>query len=182
MRIIGGQWGGRRIQPPPSMPHTRPTTDLAKEGLFNILSNNLDLTALRTLDIFGGTGCISYELASRGVSDVTIVEKDPAMLDFITRTFSTLGFPHARVVRQDVFAFLRQDTGAYDLIFAGPPYAMKEIDDLPGLVFEKGLLREGGWFVLEHTPRNDFKKLPQFRAERKYGTTIFSIFVNREKS
>jgi 16S rRNA (guanine966-N2)-methyltransferase len=182
MRIISGKWGGRRIQPPSDMPQTRPTTDVAKEGLFNILSNNLDFTGLHTLDIFGGTGCISYELASRGVTNLTIVEKDPEMHAFITRTFAMLGFPEARVIRQEVFAFLDQDKDRYDLIFAGPPYALREINELPDLVFEKKLLNEGGWFVLEHTPRNDFKGHPYFRAERKYGTTLFSIFVNREKA
>jgi len=182
MRIISGKWGGRRIQPPALMPHTRPTTDNAREGLFNVMANNLDFTALKTLDIFGGTGCISYELASRGVTDLTIVEKDPEMHAFISRTFAMLGFPEAKVIRQDVFPFLQQENGKYDFIFAGPPYALREIDELPVIVFANGLLEEGGWFVLEHTPRNDYKTHPNFRAERKYGTTIFSIFVNREKS
>jgi len=181
MRIISGNWGGRRIQPPANMPHTRPTTDMAREALFNILANNLDFTSLRTLDLFAGTGCISYELASRGATDLTIVEKDPAMHAFITSTFALLGGPAPTILRQDVFSFLTQDTGRYDLIFADPPYAIREIEDLPRLVFEEGLLKEGGWFILEHTTRNDFKGHPFFRLTRKYGTTIFSIFVNREK-
>lgn len=181
MRIISGKWGGRRIHPPASMPNTRPTTNLAREGLFNILANNLDFTALRTLDLFSGTGCISYELASRGVADITIVEKDADMCNFITRTFTTLGGPAPRIIRQDVFSFLQHDNGKYDLIFADPPYALREMDELPGIVFEKGLLTEGGWLILEHTHRNDFSTHPLFRLERKYGTTRFSIFVNREK-
>lgn len=181
MRIISGKWGGRRIQPPSSMPHTRPTTDLAREGLFNILANNLDFTALRSLDLFGGTGAISYELASRGVADITVVEKDPAMCAFITKTFAALGDPTPRVIRQDVFSFIAQERGRYDLIFADPPYELREMDELPGLVFGKGLLNEGGWLVLEHTQRNDFSAHPLFRLERKYGTTRFSIFVNRPK-
>ncbi len=181
MRIITGKWGGRRIHPPSNMPHTRPTTDLAREGLFNILANNLDFTALRSLDLFGGTGCISYELASRGVPDITIVEKDPAMCAFITKTFAALGCDTARVIRQDVFAFIAQEKGRYDLIFADPPYELRELEDIPAMVFEKGLLNDGGWLVLEHTQRNDFSKHPLFRLERKYGTTRFSIFINREK-
>jgi 16S rRNA (guanine(966)-N(2))-methyltransferase RsmD len=156
--------------------------DVAREGLFNVLSNNLDFTALRTLDLFGGSGCISYELASRGVKDLTIVEKDSEMQAFITRTFAMLGFPEARVVRQDAFTFLQQEKTAFDLIFADPPYGLREIVDLPELVFNTGSLTEGGWLVLEHTARIDFKGHPRFRAERKYGTTIFSIFVNRQKT
>ncbi len=179
MRIISGLWGGRRIQPPVNMPHTRPTTDIAKEGLFNIITNNLDLSDLKTLDLFGGTGCISYELASRGAKDLTIVERDPQMHKFIVQTFENLGFPGAQIIRQDVFQFLMKNEVRYDFIFAGPPYALREIDDIPRLVFDQGLLNENGWFILEHTPRNDYKEHPNFRSERKYGTTIFSIFVNR---
>src|SRR5579872_2416685 len=107
MRVIGGYLGGRRVNPPAKMPYTRPTTDIAKEGLFNILENNLDLAALRTLDLFGGTGSISYELASRGVRDLTVVEKDPAMFAFIQRTATELGLGAIyKAIRMDVFKFL----------------------------------------------------------------------------
>src|SRR5688572_33291149 len=116
MRIISGQWGGRRIQPPANMPHTRPTTDLAKEGLFNILDNNLDYSALKTLDLFGGTGAISYELASRGVTHLTIVEKDPKMFSFITDTVQMLGIKHVQLIRQDVFSFIKSCTEDFDFI------------------------------------------------------------------
>src|SRR5579872_5339785 len=103
MRVIGGYLGGRRVNPPAKMPYTRPTTDIAKEGLFNILENNLDLAALRTLDLFGGTGSISYELASRGVQDLTVVEKDPTMYAFIQKTSKELGLEKTyKVVRMDV--------------------------------------------------------------------------------
>ena len=177
MRIISGLHGGRRISPPANMPHTRPTTDIAKEGLFNILQNNLDIPSLKTLDLFGGTGCISYELASRGVADVTIVEKDPKMHAFIKSTSELLGFTNFKVVKSDVFSFIHSCGEKYDFIFAGPPYALTSIDELPVLVFEKKLLNPGGWFVLEHTPRNDYKKTAHYRTERNYGTTIFSIFI-----
>jgi 16S rRNA (guanine(966)-N(2))-methyltransferase RsmD len=159
------------------MPHTRPTTDIAKEGLFNILQNNLDIGTLKTLDLFGGTGCISYELASRGAEDLTIVEKDNRMYEFIQKTASSLGFENFKVVKTDVFKYLETCTEKFDLIFAGPPYALASIDDLPRIIFEKEVLNPGGWFVLEHTPRNDYKKNDHFRTERNYGTTIFSIFV-----
>ena len=176
MRIIGGELGGRRFSPPARMPYTRPTTDIAKEGLFNILQNHLDFQGLKTLDLFGGTGSISYELASRGTKDLTIVEKDNQMYSFIKKTAETLGLTNLKIVKSDVFRFLEQCTETFDLIFAGPPYAMQNIDDLPRLVFEKGLLRNEGWFVLEHTPRNNYTAFPFFRSSRNYGTTVFSIF------
>jgi 16S rRNA (guanine(966)-N(2))-methyltransferase RsmD len=160
------------------MPHTRPTTDIAKEGLFNILQNNLAIDELKVLDLFGGTGCISYELASRGAPDITIVEKDNKMYDFIKKTSAELEFENFNVVKSDVFRFIETTAGQYDFIFAGPPYALTTIDELPVKVFEKNLLKPAGWFVLEHTPRNDYKKFAHYRTERNYGTTIFSIFVN----
>ncbi len=179
MRIISGELGGRRLSPPAHMPHTRPTTDIAKEGLFNIIQNNLELRELKTLDLFGGTGSISYELFSRGVRDLTIVEKDPAMHAFIKKTAAALGIATIHVVFSDVFKYMQQCNEQFDFIFAGPPYALATIDELPRIAFEKKMLKENGWFVLEHTPRNDYKTFPFYRTERKYGTTIFSIFVNR---
>jgi len=177
MRIIGGEHGRRRINPPANMPHTRPTTDVAKEGLFNVISNNLDIEELNTLDLFGGTGSISYELASRGAKELTIVEKDVKMYEFIKKTVAELRLENFKVLKMDVFKFIEQSTDKFDFIFAGPPYALGNIDDLPKLIFEKQLLNTKGWFVLEHTPRNDYKKFPFYTTERNYGTTIFSIFI-----
>lgn len=177
MRIIGGEHGRRRINPPANMPHTRPTTDLAKEGLFNVISNNLDIEELKTLDLFGGTGSISYELASRGANDLTIIEKDPKMYEFIKKTAGELKLRNFKVLKMDVFKFIEQSMDKFDFIFAGPPYALGNIDDLPKLIFEKQTLNPKGWFVLEHTPRNDYKKFPFYATERNYGTTIFSIFI-----
>ena len=159
------------------MPHTRPTTDIAKEGLFNVLQNNLDFEALTTLDLFGGTGCISYELASRGVPELTIVEKDPAMYEFIKKTAKDLDIPGFKLVKSEVFKFIDTCNEKFDFIFAGPPYALGNIDDLPKKIFEKELLKPKGWFILEHTPRNDYRKFDYYKTERKYGTTIFSIFI-----
>lgn len=165
------------------MPYTRPTTDVAKEGLFNIVENNLEISRLKTLDLFGGTGSITYELASRGATDQTIVEKDPKMSQFIKATSQQLHLDHLKIVRMDVFKFIDQCGEQFDFIFAGPPYALKNIDDLPGLIFEKRLLAPGGWFVLEHTPRNDYRNFPFYKTERNYGTTVFSIFIeNRNDS
>ena len=178
MRIIGGEHGGRKFNPPSKMPYTRPTTDIAKEGLFNVLQHNLDIGELKTLDLFGGTGSISYELASRGATDLTIVEKDTTMYEFIKKTSETLRIENIKAVKMDVFKFISQCTDKFDFIFAGPPYALTTIDELPKLIFEKQLLNDKGWFVLEHTPRNDYKSFPYYKTEKNYGTTIFSIFVN----
>src|SRR5687767_7102555 len=156
MRIISGSMGGRRINPPANMPHTRPTTDIAKEGLFNILQNNLEFEDLKTLDLFGGTGSISYELASRGVADLTIIEKDTQMFEFIKKNVRELKIENCKVIKSDVFKFIKQCTEQFDFIFAGPPYALTTIDELPKLVFEKDLLKPNGWFILEHTPRNNY--------------------------
>ncbi|MBS1759906.1 MAG: RsmD family RNA methyltransferase [Bacteroidetes bacterium] len=177
MRIISGEYGGRRFNPPNKMPYTRPTTDVAKEGLFNIIQNNLDIKALKTLDLFGGTGSISYELASRGAQDLTIVEKDSQMYEFIKKTIADLKIENINPIKLDVFKFIQNCTDQFDLIFAGPPYALTNIDDLPKLIFEKHLLKMKGWFILEHTPRNDYKQFPFYKTERNYGTTIFSIFI-----
>src|SRR6266480_2851520 len=110
MRIISGELGGRKLNPPNQMPYTRPTTDIAKEGLFNIVENNLTISSLKTLDIFGGTGSISYELASRGAEDITIVEKDVAMYEFIKKNAALLSFKNFKVIKMDVFRFLQQCT------------------------------------------------------------------------
>ncbi len=179
MRIISGSFGGRRIHPPAKMPYTRPTTDIAKEGLFNIIQNQLAIEGIKTLDLFGGTGSISFELASRGAEDLTIVEKDPAMAAFIKKTSEQLGIEKISLLRMDVFAFLKQCTDRFDFIFAGPPYALESIDQLPELIVSRELLNKNGWFVLEHTPRNNYKSFPLYASERNYGTTIFSFFINR---
>lgn len=163
------------------MPYTRPTTDIAKEGLFNVIQHKIDIEGIKTLDLFGGTGSITYELASRGAEELTIVEKDNAMFAFIKKTAETLGIENLKMVKMDVFRYIEQCRDSYDFIFAGPPYALTAIDDLPRLIVEKNLLRPGGWFVLEHTPRNDYKNFALYRMEKNYGTTIFSIFVNEEK-
>jgi 16S rRNA (guanine966-N2)-methyltransferase len=175
MRIISGTLGGRKIQPPANMPHTRPTTDIAKEGLFNILQNNLDFEDLKSLDLFGGTGCISYELYSRGVQDLTIVEKDSKMYEFIKTTSEHLKVP-LKLIRGEVFKYIQSCQQQFDFIFAGPPYALGNIDDLPLQIFSNNLLAKNGWFVLEHTPRNNYKNFEHYKMERNYGTTIFTIF------
>src|SRR3954451_11141665 len=122
MRIISGALGGRRISPPANMPHTRPTTDIAKGGLFNILQNRISFDGIKTLDLFGGTGSISYELASRGAADLTIIEKDTQMFQFIKKTVADLKIENCNVVKSEVFQFIDNCTETFDFIFAGPPY------------------------------------------------------------
>lgn len=177
MRIIAGEYGGRRFNPPSKMPHTRPTTDIAKEGLFNVLQHQLDMEGLKTLDLFGGTGNISYELASRGADDLTLVEKDHNMFEFIKKTIEQFKIEGIKPIKMDVFKYILQCTEQYDFIFAGPPYALTTIDELPKLIIEKKLLKPGGIFVLEHTPRNDYKTFEGYKMEKNYGTTIFSFFT-----
>jgi 16S rRNA (guanine966-N2)-methyltransferase len=181
MRIISGWLGGRKIHPPNKMPYTRPTTDIAKEGLFNILQTRIDFDGAKTLDLFGGTGSISYELASRGASSLTIIEKDAVMYAFIKKNIAELKIENASVIRMDVFSFLSSCNEKFDFIFAGPPYALTTIDKLPEIIVERKLIAAEGYFVLEHTPRNDYEKYEGFSFKRNYGTTVFSFFAPTPK-
>lgn len=158
------------------MPHTRPTTDMAREGLFNILQHRIDLDGIKTLDLFGGTGAISYELASRGAAGLTIVEKDPIMHDFIKKNLDMLQVKNYQLLRLDVFQYLASCSEQFDFIFAGPPYSLGTIDELPKIIVEKKLIAKDGYFVLEHTPRNSYEKYAGFDFQRNYGTTVFSFF------
>lgn len=177
MRIIGGEFGGRRFNPPANIP-ARPTTELAKEGLFNILNNSTDLDGIQALDLFSGTGSIAYELASRGAAMVTVVERDEKSFAFIKETTTKLGITdRTTLVRGDVFKFLKQCTAQYDIVFADPPYALANIDELPQLVFARNLLLPGGTFVMEHGTRNNYEKHPNFFRLKNYGTSLFSIFT-----
>ncbi|MCB0699422.1 MAG: RsmD family RNA methyltransferase [Chitinophagales bacterium] len=177
MRIVGGQFRGRRFTPPAKTP-ARPTTDIAKEGLFNTLTNMIDLEGIKTCDLFGGTGSISYELASRGAADLTLIEQDRGNITFIQRTVKELGIADQfNIIKGEVFRFMKQSTEQYDFIFAGPPYALQNIDDIAILVFEHNMLAPGGIFVLEHTPRNDYQQHERFLKMKNYGTTVFSYFT-----
>ncbi len=180
MRIISGALGGRRINPPAKMPYTRPTTDTAKEGMFNILQNRMSFDGIATLDLFGGTGSITYELASRGAASLTIVEKDSQMYAFIKKNIADLKIENCTALMMDVFQFINSSTSQFDFIFAGPPYALTSIDDIPKLVMQKKLLLPGGFFVLEHTPRNNYTTYEGFSFQRNYGTTVFSFFVSEK--
>lgn len=181
MRIIGGEFGGRRFNPPANIP-ARPTTELAKEALFNILTNSIDLDEIRTLDLFSGTGSITYELASRGAAMVTAIEKDEKSFTFIKKMAADLGITErTTLIRGDVFKYLKQCTEQFDLIFADPPYSLANIDELPKTIFEKKLLVPGGLFVMEHGNRNNYDKHPNFSRAKNYGTSLFTIFTEPDK-
>jgi 16S rRNA (guanine(966)-N(2))-methyltransferase RsmD len=177
MRIIGGKFKGRRFDPPADNWPTRPTTDFAKEGLFNILQNHFDFAELKVLDLFGGTGSHGYEFISRGCQDVTYVDKHGPAVAFVRKTAQVLGIEaELRIIKGDVFKFMEFTGESYDYIFAGPPYALPTIDRIPGLVFQHDLLKPGGWLVMEHNPNHSYTSHPQFFQERHYGKTIFSFF------
>jgi 16S rRNA (guanine966-N2)-methyltransferase len=178
MRIISGSLGGRRINPPNNMPYTRPTTDIAKEGLFNILQNSIDFEGIKTLDLFGGTGSITYELFSRGATEQIVVEKDSTMHAFIAKKCEEFKIDNVKILKMDIFKYLESCQDQFDFIFAGPPYALATIDDIPKIIMGKNLLQTDGLFVLEHTPRNNYTNYKGFTKERNYGTTLFSFFEN----
>lgn len=177
MRIIGGKYKSKRFNPPKNIP-TRPTTDIAKEGLFNIIQNNYNIENIRFLDLFGGTGSLSYEMASRGCEDITTVEIFPKCANFIRKTSKELGLESHRIVQGDVFKFVSNCNERYDLIFAGPPYPLPNLASIPDLIFENDIVEGDGWFILEHNPNHNFENHPHFEVSRNYGSTIFSIFTN----
>lgn len=177
MRIIGGTLKGRRFVPPAKNWPTRPTTDISKEGLFNILNNLIDFEETVMLDLFGGTGSHGYEFISRGCRDVTYVDKFAGCVAFVEKTAAELGIrKYMTIVRSDVFRFLATNTRQFSYIFAGPPYPLPTLRTIPDVVFEKNTLAPGGLFVLEHNPEHDFSKHVRFTQVRHYGTTLFSFF------
>lgn len=177
MRIIGGYLKGRRFSPPGSF-RARPTTDMGKENLFNVLSNFIDFENTKALDLFSGTGSISYEFASRGCIDIVSVEKDFHHYKFICKCIDELKLKDViKPVNGDAFAFIQKtDSLRFDLIFADPPFELHNIKDLPGLIFESNLLEKGGCFILEHGSEHDFSKTPCFWQTRHYGKVCFSFF------
>lgn len=174
MRIIGGKYKGRAIKTPRDLP-VRPTTDFAKEALFNILNNRMDLDGIRVLDLFSGTGNISLEFASRGAVSVEAIDKNSRCAAFLRSEAAKLDLP-VHTVKEDVFRFLGHGTSAYDLIFADPPYDLAGIEKIPELVFGKSLLKDGGILIVEHGPSTRLQELPHFTEHRKYGNVNFSFF------
>lgn len=177
MRIIGGKHKSKRFNPPKNIP-TRPTTDIAKEALFNILQGYYNFENIRFLDLFGGTGSLSYEFASRGCKDITTVEIFPKCVQFIRKTSKELEMSGHRITQGDVFKFIESCGEQFDVIFAGPPYPLPNLASIPDKIFEHKLVEGEGWFILEHNPNHNFETHPHFQASRNYGSTIFSIFTN----
>ncbi len=175
MRIITGKYKGRHFDIPRSF-KARPTTDFAKENIFNVLTQYVDLEEATALDLFSGTGSISLELLSRGCSTVVSVEMDRDHHRFICECRKKLGDDHCTPLRADAFRFIKSCKKQFDLIFADPPYALKELPTIPDLIFEKGLLTEGGIFVFEHGKDQDFTQHPHFIEHRSYGSVNFSLF------
>lgn len=177
MRIISGKYKGKTIQAPKQLP-VRPTTDFAKEGLFNIIENSFDINELSVLDLFCGTGNISFEFASRGAKNITSVDANNHCVRFVKETSNSLELKNLQLIKQDVFRFLKRATQQFDFIFADPPYQLKELVEIPDLIFKNNWLNDGGWFVLEHDKFVEFSKHPNFFQHRKYGNVNFSFFQN----
>ena len=175
MRIITGKYKGRHFDIPKTF-KARPTTDFAKENIFNVLIQYVDFDGAMALDLFSGTGSISLELLSRGCAHVISVELDRDHHRFIQDCLKKLGDTSVVPIRGDVFRFLKSCRQQFDFIFADPPYALKELPAIPDLVFEKGLLKEGGVFVFEHGKDHDFSAHPHFVEHRSYGSVNFSLF------
>ena len=175
MRIITGKYKGRHFEIPRSF-KARPTTDFAKENIFNVLIQYVDLEEATALDLFSGTGSITLELLSRGCQQVISVEMDRDHHRFICECIKKLDTQACIPLRADVFRFLKSCHTQFDFIFADPPYALKEIPTIPDLVFEKGLLKEEGIFILEHGKDHDFSQHPHFVEHRSYGSVNFSLF------
>ncbi len=175
MRIIGGEYKGRQILPPKGF-SARPTTDFAKEGLFNILTNMYNFEELSLLDLFSGTGSISFEFASRGCKSITAVEMNSLHYNFIKNTSAKLGIEGLHIIRHNVFDFLNICHLKYDIIFADPPYDIEGLASIPDKVISRSLLKEDGLFIFEHPSAFHFDKHPNFIKEKKYGNVHFSLF------
>ena len=175
MRIISGIYKGRHFSPPKNL-KARPTTDVAKEGLFDILSHRIDFEEISVLDLFGGTGGISFEFASRGASMVYCVEMLPLHANFIKSQAAKFGLKNLTVVRHNVFEFLEICREKFDIIFADPPYALEDLATIPDKVFAKDILHPGAYFILEHPEEFNFESHPNFVKEKKYGNVHFSFF------
>lgn len=176
MRIISGSHKSRVIHAPRNLP-VRPTTDIAKEALFNILINHFDLEDVVVLDLFSGTGNITYEFASRGALGITSIDSDLRCVNFIRRTAMEFGFEAVLCFRSDAFRFLKNCENQYDVIFCDPPYDLEGIESIPVTVLERKLLKSGGWLVLEHSREHNFAGMNGFYQQRKYGKVHFSIFA-----
>lgn len=180
MRIISGKYGRRRFEVPHNI-KARPTTDFARENLFNVLSNHFDFEGMEALDLFSGTGAVSFELASRGCSKVVSVEIYPVQYNFIKKVASELKAKEITAIKGDVFKFIASSREQFDFIFADPPYDLLEMENIPEKILSSNLLRSGGTFILEHSRNNDFSSNPYFEQTRTYGSVHFSFFHKKSE-
>ncbi|MGV8962243.1 MAG: RsmD family RNA methyltransferase [Candidatus Saccharimonadaceae bacterium] len=180
MRIISGKYKSRRIQVPTNF-SARPTTDFARESLFNILNNRVDWESTSALDLFSGTGCIAIEFVSRGCPFVVSVESNARHHAFIQKAKEKLDANELLTIKADVFSYIKSCKQTFDLIFADPPYDLKDFDKIPTKIFEHNLLKPEGIFILEHSKKNTFKEHPYFKEERHYGSVHFSFFEKAEE-
>lgn len=175
MRIIRGKYGRRRFDVPTNIT-ARPTTDFARENIFNVIENIVDIEGIRALDLFAGTGAITFELLSRGAASVTAVEKASTQYNFIQKVASQLGEKNLRLIRGDVLRFIPAATSSYGFIFADPPYDHPRFAEIPEMILNSRLVAPGTTFIIEHGKNNDFSTLPHFVQHRAYGSVNFSIF------
>jgi 16S rRNA (guanine966-N2)-methyltransferase len=175
MRIISGIHKGRQLHAPAKLP-VRPTTDRAKEALFNYLAHRFDFEIVRVLDLFAGTGNISYEFASRGTKSILAVDIHPGCVSYIRTTAAALGMDALETLQVDIFKWLTQKRGQWDLVFADPPYTHSSLKELPRLILNNGFLIEDGLFILEHPANFNFQNEGGFVEARTYGQSVFSIF------
>lgn len=176
MRIISGSLKGRRLNPTEELP-VRPTTDMARESLFNILNNYVYYEEISVMDLFSGTGAVAFEFVSRGAKEVTAVEINNKCVDFIRKSAEKFVVSNLHVVRADVFDLLKRAYKKFDVVFADPPYQSPDLPKLPDLVFEKDLLNDNGIFILEHPKEHVFESHPHFWQHRKYGKVNFTFFA-----
>ena len=176
MRIIRGKYGRRRFDVPTNIT-ARPTTDFARENIFNVLENIADIEGSRCLDLFAGTGAVTFEFLSRGAASVTAVDKAATQARFIEKVAAQLGETNLRLLRTDALRFIRDAAAPYDIIFADPPYDLPGFGEIPGAILGSALVAPGTVFVMEHSKAYDFSSLPHFSQHRAYGSVNFSIFL-----
>ena len=179
MRIIGGVLKGLRLNPPKNLP-VRPTTDLAKEALFNILQNQIEFEDINVLDLFSGTGNISMEFASRGAKQVVSVDRSIHCANYLKDISRQHHLDNIKIYNDDVFKYLQHETDQFDLIFADPPYDLNKLREIPGFIFDRNLVAPGGLLIVEHQSMQNLSKHPAFTEQRRYGNSSFSFFKQPE--